>query len=77
MAKEDIKLKQHVEKARLDQWFGGIVEAAKASVEAERRSTGSEKHRSSEVTKTIEFSLSLTNGHRGSGIDEDGDVPMA
>ena len=75
MAREDVKLKQHIEKARLNDWFGGIVEAAKANVAAERMASGTEHSRFSEMAKTLEKSLTLTNGHKR--IDEEGDVPMA
>ncbi len=75
-------LDQYIEKGRLDEWWQGVVEAAKAAARAEADEQGEEKLRKRNAAR--EFDHRLTKMDKevfkkdgGTEVDGQGDVIMA
>ncbi|KAI9849283.1 MAG: hypothetical protein M1837_004742 [Sclerophora amabilis] len=73
-SREDDQLQRYISKGRLDDWFTGIVDAAKNSVldDAERETAIAQEKL--ELEKSIGGTVTVTNGH--AEVDEEGDVEM-
>lgn len=75
-------LDQYMEKGRLEEWWKGVVEAAKAAARAEADEEGEEKLRKRNAEREFETKISQKDrgsygtGGEKSGIDEQGDVMM-
>lgn len=76
-------LDQYMEKGRLEEWWEGVVEAAKAAARAEADEEGEEKLRKRNAEREFDIKISQKDrevygkGGEGLGIDEQGDVIMA
>ncbi|KAL6715007.1 hypothetical protein ACLMJK_007267 [Lecanora helva] len=75
-------LESYIEKGRLDEWWKGVVEAAKAAARAEADQAGEEALRKQNAMKA--FNRRLTDKDKGKSkkdggvqLDEQGDVVMA
>ena len=87
LEKEDRMLEDAIEKGRLEMWWKGIVEAAKASAREDADRRGSEMAEMEMVKRKVAARLGLrgnegeevyTNGHAHNGVsvDEQGDTLM-
>ncbi|MCJ1293924.1 hypothetical protein MMC34_005481 [Xylographa carneopallida] len=87
LEKEDRMLEDAIKKGRLEMWWKGIVEAAKASAREDADRRGSEMAKMEAVKKKVAARLGLgdhgaeevyTNGHAHGGgpVDQQGDVQM-
>ncbi|KAI9796559.1 MAG: hypothetical protein M1833_006123 [Piccolia ochrophora] len=74
MQKEDRELQRYIDKGRLGDWFTGIVDAAKRSVDDDIEAETSAAEEKTEMQSKLLDPQVMTNGH--GDADDEGDVIM-